>query len=613
MLERKHAPALTAYYGELAHHFGAAAAGTADKAVDYAIKAGDHAMAQVAWETAIQHYQHALDVLDLQAQSRAELRCDVLLALGAAHYHTVLDISESPDGRSAFLQAAEIAKTLGAFDRLARAALGFAGLNVVRSSGGLQQVELLEAALAIAPPEDGPLKARLMARLAVDCRLVDARSDRRIALSDAALGMAKRLADPAVLGPVLGARHCAIWSPDSVYERLSIGDEAWRAAVAAGDLYHAMWGQLFLALASHEVGDEEGVRRGFASFAETARKSGIPYFRAVERLVQAATAVNEGMFPKAETDTRLITDSDSLPFFYVRAILLFQVRREQGRLQEIELLLKTVIERTSDSIDPYDRHRGHVARAMLMLRHLDADASDAARPLFEAMAGRDFADIPKDAYWLATVVLLADACAALADKKRAATLCEMVGPYEHRNAVPASSHLSFGAVSYYVGLLATVLARWDAATRSFENALEMNIRMRARPAVARTQYAFADMLVKRNVRNDRTRACELLDSSLETARQLGMTRLVAQAEALSGMIGSPSKVARSAGALVHALSPRELQVLTLIVAGQSDRQIAEKLVISQRTVTTHVTHIFSKLGLANRAEAAAFAVRHGLA
>ena len=112
---------------------------------------------------------------------------------------------------------------------------------------------------------------------------------------------------------------------------------------------------------------------------------------------------------------------------------------------------------------------------------------------------------------------------------------------------------------------------------------------------------------------ERERARELLDCSLDTARQLGMTRLVAQAEALAQKIGALPKVSRSVGTLPHTLSPRELQVLALIVAGQSDRQIAEKLFISQRTVTTHVTHIFNKLGLTNRAETAAFAVRHGLA
>jgi pimeloyl-ACP methyl ester carboxylesterase/DNA-binding CsgD family transcriptional regulator len=61
------------------------------------------------------------------------------------------------------------------------------------------------------------------------------------------------------------------------------------------------------------------------------------------------------------------------------------------------------------------------------------------------------------------------------------------------------------------------------------------------------------------------------------------------------------------------LSQRELQVLRLIAAGRSNRQIAEELVISINTADRHVSNILTKVGASNRAEAASFAVRHGLA
>jgi DNA-binding CsgD family transcriptional regulator len=63
----------------------------------------------------------------------------------------------------------------------------------------------------------------------------------------------------------------------------------------------------------------------------------------------------------------------------------------------------------------------------------------------------------------------------------------------------------------------------------------------------------------------------------------------------------------------HGLSPRELQVLRLVAEGRSNREIAEALFISRRTATTHMTHLFTKLGLDSRAAAAAYAVRHGIA
>ncbi len=61
------------------------------------------------------------------------------------------------------------------------------------------------------------------------------------------------------------------------------------------------------------------------------------------------------------------------------------------------------------------------------------------------------------------------------------------------------------------------------------------------------------------------------------------------------------------------LSARELEVLRLIVAGHSNAEIADALFISRRTTTTHVTHLYAKLGVASRAEAIAYAHRHGLA
>ncbi|OGO10819.1 MAG: DNA-binding response regulator [Chloroflexi bacterium RBG_13_66_10] len=61
------------------------------------------------------------------------------------------------------------------------------------------------------------------------------------------------------------------------------------------------------------------------------------------------------------------------------------------------------------------------------------------------------------------------------------------------------------------------------------------------------------------------------------------------------------------------LTSRELEVLTLLAKGLSNEEIAARLVISERTVGTHVSNIFSKLHLANRTQAALYALREGLA
>lgn len=68
----------------------------------------------------------------------------------------------------------------------------------------------------------------------------------------------------------------------------------------------------------------------------------------------------------------------------------------------------------------------------------------------------------------------------------------------------------------------------------------------------------------------------------------------------------------SSGFVPAALSERELEVLRLMAAGRSNPEIAETLVISLNTVYRHVNHIFTKLGVSNRTEAAISAHQHGL-
>ncbi len=62
----------------------------------------------------------------------------------------------------------------------------------------------------------------------------------------------------------------------------------------------------------------------------------------------------------------------------------------------------------------------------------------------------------------------------------------------------------------------------------------------------------------------------------------------------------------------HGLSERELEVLRLVAAGKTNREIASALVLSQHTVARHVQNIFGKLGVSSRTAATAFAFEHEL-
>jgi DNA-binding NarL/FixJ family response regulator len=76
----------------------------------------------------------------------------------------------------------------------------------------------------------------------------------------------------------------------------------------------------------------------------------------------------------------------------------------------------------------------------------------------------------------------------------------------------------------------------------------------------------------------------------------------------------PELVQREPGPVVHRdqLTSRELTVLKLIATGLTNREIAECLVVSRRTIDAHLRSIYSKIGVASRSAATRYAVEHGL-
>jgi DNA-binding NarL/FixJ family response regulator len=68
----------------------------------------------------------------------------------------------------------------------------------------------------------------------------------------------------------------------------------------------------------------------------------------------------------------------------------------------------------------------------------------------------------------------------------------------------------------------------------------------------------------------------------------------------------------SGDSLSSRLTPRELEVLRLIAAGHTNREISDELVLSVRTVARHITNVYGKIGARSKAEATAFAIRHNL-
>jgi len=127
--------------------------------------------------------------------------------------------------------------------------------------------------------------------------------------------------------------------------------------------------------------------------------------------------------------------------------------------------------------------------------------------------------------------------------------------------------------------------------------------------VARCRWRLAEALLGAG---DREQATVAAQAAHQTAVRLGAEPLRGALEALArrGRIDLGAGVPAEQG--LAGLTPREVEVLRLLVEGRSNRQIAEQLFISGKTASVHVTNILAKLGVHSRLEAAAIARRLGL-
>ena len=126
--------------------------------------------------------------------------------------------------------------------------------------------------------------------------------------------------------------------------------------------------------------------------------------------------------------------------------------------------------------------------------------------------------------------------------------------------------------------------------------------------VARSRYRLGETLLGAGERNE---AEQELRAAYGTAVQLGARPLQHEVAALArrGRLDLPG-VRREAGP--SALTPRELEVLRLVAAGLTNRQVGGQLFMSEKTASVHVSRILAKLGVSGRAEAAARAAQLGL-
>ena len=172
---------------------------------------------------------------------------------------------------------------------------------------------------------------------------------------------------------------------------------------------------------------------------------------------------------------------------------------------------------------------------------------------------------------------------------RAAASALIAGAFDAPLLTAAAAHAA-GAV---------LLAEGDveAASTSLRRAREMWRELQTPYEEAQTCLLLAAVCDKRSDADGRR-------LETETARRI-FTQL--EADFWLGRIQPAAE--RRAG----PLSEREMQVLRLVAAGNTNRAIADALFISEKTVARHVSNIFDKLGVSNRSAATAWAFKHNLA
>jgi len=594
-IERVHGRDLTPLVAALAAHYRLAGADAVAQALRWTRASADAALQVFAWEEAAAHWQAALDMLD-SADQRG--RCETLVALGDAQSRA----GGHDRARESFQRAAALARTVGAHDLLVRAALGLP--LAVRLEGDLLhgQVDLLEDALGTLHAGDDVLRARVLGGLAMALSNQShwARAD---ALAAEAVAMARRLGDRAELARALHAQVHTLWRPRGAEQRLRVADELLRLAGELGDNELVLLAHRQRLTAFVELGNLTEADREDAAYVRIAELLHQPLHRLLRLIRLVMRALLAGRFAEAEgLNEGSITLARRLgtPTWWMewQAMTLM---RERGRPEEAATIARAGLDRGGP--------RALLWECGLAAARCEAGQAVSLRSDFERLV-ETLRTPPPNVYWPVAAALLAQVCAALRDTDRAAILYDLLRPYAGMTISFNGQIACYGAADHFLGLLAATMARWDDAMRHFETALAMNISMAARPHIAHSEQDYAAALLRRGKRADATRARELLEQARVIFDDLGMARGAAAARALLEDPRTPS----SPLAVVYPdrLSAREVEVLRMLAAGHSNREIAAILVVSDRTVAHHVEHIYRKIDARGRAEATAYALRRGL-
>ncbi len=474
------------------------------EAMDAVGHAAEHAMSRLAYQEAVTWYQRLLELVEHLPATPTQRRAELLIDCGRAMW-----LAGRPDAGDALFRAAELVRTCDRPDLIIAAALAAdRGFFSVTGATDVQRIALLTEARELVPPADLRNRALLGAMLASELTWAPD-GERRFALSDEAVALARQSRDPAVIVRVLGLRNLTISAADTIDRRRSDAQEMLEAAADVGDelaLFHATFQQTGSAL---ELGDLSKVTELLNQADNLARLLAQPHLIWLVSFSRAGLALMLGELGYAEREAeRALTlgigvgRRTEARAFYAEQIA--EIRRVQGRLGEVGESLRRAIQ--APQLDP-------VHSTLRYLVELDegsaAPALDRIITTYGLIPRRDPAE-------RAALDNLAVAVCRLRRRDLVDTLYAALAPYSETFGHSAVGH---HCGHHYLAHLAALLGDASKAMAHFEAAAEVHERCKVPLHLAESLLDWADAIDRFG--DAGTRSEELRHWSAETLARRG--------------------------------------------------------------------------------------------
>ncbi len=527
-MHKRIAEALEELYGadpgerlpELANHFSrAVVAADHTKALDYARRAGDRALEELAPDQALRWFNQALELAGPDGGESE--RCELLIGVGTAQR----DLGE-PEFRATLLEAAAIARRTGNVSQLVRATLAntrgwHAAAGVVDS----ERVDGLEAAIA-AVAAGSPDRPILLALLAAELTF-SGDFERVKSLADEALASARTFEDPRTLVRALyHVANAQLGSVDTAHTFWELTGELETRAEKLADPF-LLWGAFqWRFTAALLLGDAVEMDRSLTRVGELANQIGQPALEWVNTYYQSSSHQFHGRLEAAEAMALQAAgmghESGQSDALMIVGVQLFAIRAEQGRVEElIEILEQRVAENPGLP----------TLQATLAYGYSELGRHEEAKAIFDRAAADDFASLPFDIGWISGMARYAEIAARLGANGPAAVIYDKLLPYRDQ-IVTAVFTVHRGSVEQTLGILAATLERWEDAEQHFAAAAEYHERVGAKLFLARTWLNWGGALLARGQAADSERARKLIERAAGLAREQGGGAIVRDAEAL---------------------------------------------------------------------------------